>query len=84
MTTCTGMQLCREQGGWTVSLSLSPSGMSRNEVERQLHRIEFHRMHHKEVEDMERVLGTGSTFDKRRLVSLSLSINKGYFYFLFR
>ncbi|KAL5271747.1 hypothetical protein ACHWQZ_G000076 [Mnemiopsis leidyi] len=41
-------------------------GMSRNDVERQLHRIEFHRMHHKEVEDMERVLGTGSTFDKRR------------------
>ena len=48
--------------------------MSRNDVERQLHRIEFHRMHHKEVEDMERVLGTGSTFDKRRFLSLSLNM----------
>lgn len=50
----------------TVADHAYEEGMSRNEVERQLHRIEFHRMHHKEVEDMERVLGTGSTFDKRR------------------
>jgi len=50
----------------TVTDHSYEEGMSRNDVERQLHRIEFHRMHHKQVEDMERVLGTGSTFDKRR------------------
>ena len=40
--------------------------MSKNEIERQLHRIDFDRMHYKDVEDMERSLGTGYTFDKRR------------------
>ena len=66
--------ITRAQNEWYCDDKFSFSGMSRNEVERQLHRIEFHRMHHKEIEDMERVLGTGSTFDKRRLVSLSLYI----------
>lgn len=40
-------------------------GMSRNDIGRQLHRIEYHRMHFKEIEDMERTLGTGTSFDRR-------------------